>query len=96
MVKIIKRYKNRKLYDTDESHYITLTELFEYVRAGTDVQVVEQETNVDITASILLNALLERNKSRESQTFTKEMLVNVIKQGDGSLAGYINKTVGGV
>lgn len=96
MSKVIKRYSNRKLYDTDESRYVTLSEVFGYVRAGLDVHIVDNATKSDVTTPILLNAVLERNKSTEVQQFTKDMLVNVITKGDGSLAGYINQTVGGI
>ena len=50
---LIKKYANRKLYDTKTSHYVTLDDISELVRQGADVQVVDRETGRDITSIIL-------------------------------------------
>ena len=47
--RVIKRYSNRKLYDTKDSRYVTLLEIAEYVRAGEDVQVIDNATKEDKT-----------------------------------------------
>lgn len=93
MTRVIKRYGNRKLYDTEESRYVNLGEVFDYVRGGQDVRIVNNKTQEDITTPILLTALIEREKVTGTTKFTKELLISVISQGDGTLAGYVNNTI---
>ena len=52
--RIIKKYPNRRLYDTELSRYITLSDIRELVMNGTDFQVVDTNTNEDLTRAILL------------------------------------------
>lgn len=56
-MRIIKRYSNRKLYDTEKAGYVTLTALLETVRAGKVVKVVDHVTDRDLTAETLLKAM---------------------------------------
>jgi polyhydroxyalkanoate synthesis repressor PhaR len=55
----VKKYSNRRLYDTEESRYITLAELADRVRAGRRVQVVDAKTDADLTRAVLVQAILE-------------------------------------
>jgi len=57
--RIIKKYPNRRLYDTELSRYITLSDIRELVMKGTDFQVVDTNTNEDLTRSILLQIMLD-------------------------------------
>lgn len=59
---VIKRYSNRKLYDTDSKRYVTLEDLAEFVRRGDNVQVVDHVTGEDLTATILLQVIFEEQK----------------------------------
>jgi len=64
-VKTIKRYPNRKLYDTENSRYITLDEIAEFLREGGEVRVVDSRSSEDITAVTLAQVLVgEEKKSR--------------------------------
>src|SRR6266487_1471937 len=56
--KIIKRYTNRKLYDTVESRYVTLDEIAEMVKAGTEVKILDNRTKEDLT-SVTLAQIIE-------------------------------------
>lgn len=56
---VIKKYSNRRLYDTSRSAYINLDELAELIRSGEQVQVVDAKTEEDLTRSVLMQALLE-------------------------------------
>ena len=56
---VIKRYSNRKLYDTDAKHYVTLEDLANFVRKGEDVQVVDYTTGDDLTSMTLLQVIFE-------------------------------------
>jgi polyhydroxyalkanoate synthesis repressor PhaR len=59
MEKIIKKYKNRRLYDTDLSKYITLEELYKYVLEGIVFKVVDSESEQDLTNIVLLQIIVE-------------------------------------
>lgn len=94
-VRVIKKYGNRKLYDTEASKYVTLTDIIGYVKGGDSVQVVSNNTKQDITGEVLFNALVEQEKGT---SLPVESLVGLIR-GPGSLSGYISnynvKTEGG-
>ncbi len=62
-VKIIKRYQNRKLYDTHESSYVTLDEIAKMIKSGEDLRVIDNKTKNDITASTLTQLLYESENS---------------------------------
>ena len=59
----IKKYSNRRLYDSTASSYINIDELLQLVRDGEEIQVVEDSTGKDITNNILLQSVLEHNSS---------------------------------
>lgn len=63
---VYKRYQNRKLYDTDSSRYVTLFDIYETMRTGRKIQVLNASTNEDITLNILLHALLEKGRGQTS------------------------------
>ncbi len=60
--KIIKRYTNRKLYDTVESRYVTLDEIAQMVKAGTEVKVLDNRTKEDLTSVTLTQIIFEEEK----------------------------------
>ncbi|MBQ8037220.1 MAG: polyhydroxyalkanoate synthesis regulator DNA-binding domain-containing protein [Proteobacteria bacterium] len=62
----IKRYSNRKLYDTSTSRYITLTELGELVRCGKNIVVIDNETKADLTDMTLAQVLIAQKKQKQS------------------------------
>ncbi len=66
MAYVIKRYSNRKLYDPQESRYVTLDELADMIRTGHEISVVDVATGDDLTSVILAQILLE--KERQHQT----------------------------
>jgi polyhydroxyalkanoate synthesis repressor PhaR len=62
MAYIIKRYANRKLYDVQESRYVTLEELEELIRGGHEISVIDATTGEDLTSVILAQILLEKER----------------------------------
>ncbi len=64
MVVLIKRYANRKLYNTDSSRYITLKGISELVREGRDIQVIDNESGKDITPVVLSQILVDDQKAQ--------------------------------
>jgi polyhydroxyalkanoate synthesis repressor PhaR len=61
-MRIIRRYSNRKLYDTQESHYVTLTQVAGLVRNGEEIRVIAKDTNSDLTAATLALIIFEEEK----------------------------------
>ena len=88
-VKIIKRYQNRKLYDTHESSYVTLDEIAKMIRNGEDLRVIDNKTKNDITATTLTQLLFETERKSKTQP-SVELLKEIIRHGDGSFSGYIS------
>ena len=64
MAYVIKRYANRKLYDPQQSQYVTLEELAEMIRAGRKIAVTDATTSEDLTAMVLAQIILEKARSR--------------------------------
>lgn len=62
MARRIKRYSNRKLYDTEASEYVSLSDISELVRSGETVKVVDNATDEDLTAQTLTQIILEEGK----------------------------------
>src|SRR5262245_46762004 len=56
---LVKKYTNRRLYDTEESRYITLEELAEKIRAGDDASVIDARTGEDLTQATLTQIIME-------------------------------------
>ncbi len=88
--KVIKRYQNRKLYDTDASCYVTLDEIAEMIQQGEEVMVVDNRNQKDITASTLTQIIFEKQKRSESPV-PITTLRHIIKTGDGSFSSYLSK-----
>ena len=62
--RVIKRYANRKLYDTQHSRYVTLEQISEMIRAGEDVQIVDNKSKEDLTTVTLAQIIFEEEKKR--------------------------------
>jgi polyhydroxyalkanoate synthesis repressor PhaR len=87
-VRIIKRYQNRKLYDTNQSCYVTLEEIAQMIKNGEDLRVIDNKTKADITTTTLTQLLYETERKAKNSV-PVEMLKEIIKSGDGSFSGYI-------
>ena len=74
---LIKKYANRRLYDTRQSRYITLDELAQIVRGGTDVSVVDAKSGGDLTRQVLIQVLLEEQDRLDM--LPPELLHHVIR-----------------
>jgi len=59
MIRVVKRYGSRKLYDTEESRYVSLDEIGDWVRGGQNVKVVDNASDEEVTAQILMQVILE-------------------------------------
>ena len=81
MSRIIKRYENRKLYDTANRKYVSLEEIAALIRAGVDVQIVDNTTGNDLTAQTLTQVIFEEGKKGRNP-LSKEVLHEVIRWGN--------------
>ena len=77
--KIIKRYTNRKLYDTVESRYVTLEEIAEMIKAGADVKIVDNRTKEDLTSVTLAQIIFEEEKKTSKMSL--DTLRDLIRHG---------------
>ncbi|NBP13531.1 hypothetical protein EBU95_03915 [bacterium] len=75
----VKRYSNRKLYDTSTSSYVNLNSLAEYIRKGENVIVVDNDSERDITAETLTQLIFQQQK-RSKSAVSVELLMSVIRQ----------------
>src|SRR5208283_796440 len=94
--RVIKKYPNRRLYDTVESRYITLGDVRRLVIEKIDFVVVDKKNNADITRSILLQVIAEQEHLPEP-ILTQEFMVNVIRSYGSNLqnevSGHLEQTM---
>src|SRR2546427_6404797 len=81
MAYVIKRYSNRKLYDTQESRYVTLEEIEEMIRAGREVTVVDAASGEDLTSVTLTQIILENERNHRAN-LPSAFLHQLIKHGE--------------
>jgi polyhydroxyalkanoate synthesis repressor PhaR len=91
MAILIKRYANRKLYNTDTSRYITLKGIAKLLDEGDEVRVVDNETGEDITQIALSQILVDNKRSKEDPSDT--LLSQILSRGGDALYGAIRKSV---
>ena len=77
-MRVIKKYPNRRLYDTEQSRYITLADLQQLVMDGVDFEVKDANTGADLTRTILLQIIAEQ-ESGGKPLFTTEILMRIIR-----------------
>jgi len=82
---IIKRYINRKLYNTEQKKYITLENIAELIRLGSEVQVIDNKSGEDITALTLTLIILEQEK-KQTGVLSNSLLTTLIRAGEDSLS----------
>jgi polyhydroxyalkanoate synthesis repressor PhaR len=87
-LRVIKKYPNRRLYDTDTSSYITLAEVKRLVMKSEPFMVVDAKTNDDLTRSILLQIILEE-ETGGAPMFTEAILANIIRFYGNSMQGFM-------
>ena len=87
--RVIKKYPNRRLYDTVESRYITLADVRRLVVERIEFVVVDKKNNADITRSILLQVIAEQEHLAEP-ILTQDFMVNVIRAYGTSVQGLVS------
>jgi polyhydroxyalkanoate synthesis repressor PhaR len=88
--RVIKRYANRKLYDTQRSRYVTLDQIAEMIRTGEDVKIVDNNSKEDLTAITLAQIIFEEEK--KSSFMPLSALRNIIQTGGQSIQTFAQQT----
>jgi len=81
VVRLIKRYGSRKLYDTEESRYVSLEEIGAWVRDGQEVRVVDNDSSEDVTAQTLTQVILDEGRRHSTAFPSSEVLHDLIRRG---------------
>ncbi len=92
-VRIIKRYQNRKLYDTHQSCYVTLEEIAQIIREGHEIQVIDNKSKNDITYMTQIQLLFDQER-KSTRGPDVELLKRVIRSEEGTFTGYIRTLEG--
>jgi polyhydroxyalkanoate synthesis repressor PhaR len=91
-MRTIKRYSNRKLYDTEDKRYITLEQIAVLVRENQDIKVVDNQTGEDLTTVTLSQILLEQEKRKET-SLPKSFFTNLIQRSTSQVMDFTKKNV---
>lgn len=89
-IRTIKRYANRKLYDTEESCYITLEQIAEMIREGQEIVVIDNSTKEDLTSVTLAQVIFEAEKQNRS-FLPLSALRKIIQSGGESFHDFVNQ-----
>lgn len=92
--RVIKRYANRKLYDTQHSCYVTLDQISEMIRLGEDVCIVDNNTKEDLTSVTLTQIIFEEEKKRRLLPLSG--LKSIIQTSGESIEAFVNQIRGEV
>jgi polyhydroxyalkanoate synthesis repressor PhaR len=82
---LVKRYPNRKLYDTEAKQYITLESIAEMIRQGKDVTVIDFTSGEDLTALTLTQIIVEQEK-KQGSALPRDLLASLIRAGEEGMA----------
>jgi polyhydroxyalkanoate synthesis repressor PhaR len=88
---VIKRYTNRKLYDTVESRYVTLDEIAEMVKQGVEVRIVDNKSKEDLTSVTLAQIIFEEEKKKNRMPLS--VLREIIRHPGESISEFISREV---
>ncbi|MFY9823198.1 MAG: polyhydroxyalkanoate synthesis regulator DNA-binding domain-containing protein [Thermoanaerobaculia bacterium] len=95
MIRLIKRYESRKLYDTEESRYVSLDEISAWIRHGQEVRVMDNATNSDVTSQTLTQIILEEGRKGTS-FLPSELLHDLVRIGERAVSNGMEQVQHGV
>jgi polyhydroxyalkanoate synthesis repressor PhaR len=87
---LLKKYPNRRLYDTEKSAYVTLSQVAEMIKQGRQIEVRDVETKEDVTAFILTQIVLEEAK-KKTTLLPVSLLYLIIRYGENVLSEFLEK-----
>ena len=88
---VIKKYSNRRLYNSAKKKYITLEDISDLIKSGKEIQVIDTQTKEDITKLILIQTILENEKNKED-ILPATFLHNLIKYGNQIAKEYFDNS----
>ena len=86
----IKKYTNRKMYDTHDKRYVTMAQLSELIKQGEEVMVIDNRTGEDITTAII-SPLIGRDNKEKDKAVSSQLLMQLLRKGGGTLTDYAKK-----
>jgi len=86
----IKKYANRKMYDTHDKRYVTMVQLSELIKQGEEVMVIDNSTGEDITTAII-SQLIGRDNKEKDKTVSSQLLMQLLRKGGGTLTDYAKR-----
>jgi polyhydroxyalkanoate synthesis repressor PhaR len=86
---VIKRYGNRRLYNTETRSYVNYQELLEIIRTGHDIQVIDSSTKADVTKAVLVQLILEEEKNAKS-ILPLPFLFQLIRSREGQVQEFFS------
>ncbi len=95
MIRLIKRYESRKLYDTEESRYVSLDEIAAWIREGQDVRVLDNATSADVTAQTLTQIILDEGR-KGTTALPSELLHDLVRMGERAVSSGVEHVQHGV
>src|SRR5258708_4993987 len=95
MIRLIKRYESRKLYDTEESRYVSLEEIASWVREGQEVRVIDNATGGDVTSQTLTQIILDEGR-RGTSSLPSELLHELVRLGERAVHSGVEQVQNGV
>jgi len=93
MTHIIKRYTNRKMYDSTTSKYVTLEDIARLLKENEELQVIDNETGDDITTITLIQIILEQERGKKEMLPVPILLRELIRKGEGSVMEFVKRSV---
>jgi polyhydroxyalkanoate synthesis repressor PhaR len=87
---LLKKYANRRLYDTEKSAYVTLNQVADLIREGRQVEVIDAKTKEDVTAFILTQIVLEESR-KKNVLLPVPLLHLIIQYGENVLEEFFEK-----
>jgi polyhydroxyalkanoate synthesis repressor PhaR len=78
-MRTVRRYSNRKIYDTFQHHYVTLADLAAIIRSGEEIRVLAHDTSADLTAQTMAQIIAEEEK--KGSRVSPEILSKILREG---------------
>jgi polyhydroxyalkanoate synthesis repressor PhaR len=86
----IKKYANRKMYDTTDKRYVSMEQLAELIKSGQEVSIIDNRTGEDLTSAII-SQLIGREKKDTAKGVSTRILIQLLRKGGGTLTDYAKK-----
>ena len=86
---VLKKYSNRRLYDTERSGYVTLDQVAEMIKQGRTVEIIDEKTKEDVTGFILTQIMME--ESKKNAMWPVSLLHLIIRDSDNILSEFFGK-----